>query len=314
MRALLSILTLYNADNTVFDNLQLPTGVEKDDVTNNLLMELSELEVIYTSPDMMKAAIGFWSKKELPIWQKLYDTTKFDYQPLENLYRHEEYTDDETRNLSGSNNETRALAGSNNETRNLEGTNNETRDLTGTNNETKDLAATDNETRDLAGTGTHHSTTSGTTTNNGTDTTKEYVSGFNETTPTLAKQTEQTLGTGNTVGGTVETTDGSTDKGTDNHSKTETGTDNTSTTDKGTVNHALSDTGTVNTTTSDTGTVNRALTDTGTVSRKNTAYMHGSIGVITPQQMIEQERRVDKFNIVDYIIDSFKGRFCIMVY
>jgi hypothetical protein len=64
----------------------------------------------------------------------------------------------------------------------------------------------------------------------------------------------------------------------------------------------------------DTGTVNNNITDTGTVNRAQTAYMHGSIGVITPQQMIEQERRVSEFNIVDYIIDSFKKRFCILIY
>ena len=32
------------------------------------------------------------------------------------------------------------------------------------------------------------------------------------------------------------------------------------------------------------------------------------------QQMIEAEREVDKFNIYDFIVDSFKRRFCILVY
>jgi hypothetical protein len=176
------------------------------------------------------------------------------------------------------------------------------------------LNATDNETRDLTGTGTHHSETTGTTTNNGTDSTKEYVSGFNESTPTLSKQTEQTLGTGNTVGGTVDSTDGSTDTGTVNKALTDTGTVNKTLTDTGTVNKALTDTGTVNRALTDIGTVNRALTDTGTVEKTQTAYMHGSIGVITPQQMIEQERKVSLFNINNYIIDSFKTRFCLLIY
>lgn len=288
--ALLSILALYNYDNTIFDNMVLPLGVEKDDVTNNLLLELSELEVIYPNWDTMKAAIGFWSKKELPVWEKLAATTKFDYKPLENLYRTEEYTDKETRNLAGTNNESRDLAGTDNETRNL----------TGSNNETRDLAATDNETRDLAA--THDSITTGTTTNSGTDTQKEYVSGFNELTPTLGKQTEQTLGQGNTVNGTVD------------NDSTDTGTVNKALTDTGTVNRALTDTGTVEKALTDTGTVNRDTTDTGTVDNLRTASMHGSIGVITPQQMIEQERRVSQFNIVNYIIDSFKSRFCLLIY
>jgi hypothetical protein len=254
MKSLLSILALYNADASIFDNFMLPQGVQKDDVVNNLLVELAEFEIIYPNPDTMKSVIGFWSKKELPVWNKLFATTQLTYEVLENLYRHEEYADKETRNLAGTDNETRNLAG------------------------------TDNETRDLTGTGTHNSTTTGTTQNSGTDTQKEYASGFNEVTPTLAKQNEQTLGQGNTVSGTVENTEGSTDKGT------------------------------VNKTLSDTGTVSKTLSDTGTVDKTQTAYMHGSIGVITPQQMIEQERKIALFNLNNHIIDSFKKRFCILIY
>jgi hypothetical protein len=165
MKALMSILTLYNYDNSIFDNFLLPEGVVKDDVVNNLLMELAELELIYGSPSMMKTAIGFWSKKELPVWTKLAATTKFEYNPIWNQFRTEEWSDKETRDLSGSNNQVRALSGSDNETR----------ALSGSNNEIRNLAGTDNETRDLGGTTTHHSETSGTTTNNGTDTQKEYV-------------------------------------------------------------------------------------------------------------------------------------------
>lgn len=47
-------------------------------------------------------------------------------------------------------------------------------------------------------------------------------------------------------------------------------------------------------------------------TRKLRAY--GNIGVTTTQQMIEEERGIVKFNIYDYIIDSFKKRFCILVY
>lgn len=40
----------------------------------------------------------------------------------------------------------------------------------------------------------------------------------------------------------------------------------------------------------------------------------GNIGVTTTQQMIEQERNISEFNIYDYIVRSFKRRFCIMLY
>lgn len=47
---------------------------------------------------------------------------------------------------------------------------------------------------------------------------------------------------------------------------------------------------------------------------KRTARMWGNNGVATTQQMIDEERRVSEFNISNYIIDSFKRRFCLLVY
>ena len=40
----------------------------------------------------------------------------------------------------------------------------------------------------------------------------------------------------------------------------------------------------------------------------------GNIGVTTTQQMIREEREVDTFHIDDYIVQSFKRRFCLLVY
>ena len=52
--------------------------------------------------------------------------------------------------------------------------------------------------------------------------------------------------------------------------------------------------------------------DSTDVKRK--ARIWGNVGVTTTQQMIEEERRVSQFNISDYIIESFKRRFCLLIY
>lgn len=44
------------------------------------------------------------------------------------------------------------------------------------------------------------------------------------------------------------------------------------------------------------------------------SHVHGNIGVMSTQQMIEQERNVAKFNMYDIIIREFIERFCVMVY
>lgn len=47
---------------------------------------------------------------------------------------------------------------------------------------------------------------------------------------------------------------------------------------------------------------------------KRKARMWGNIGVTTTQQMIEEQRGVVKFNMMDYIIESFIKRFCLLIY
>ena len=50
------------------------------------------------------------------------------------------------------------------------------------------------------------------------------------------------------------------------------------------------------------------------IGREYTRKEQGNIGITTTQQMINEEREVDKFNLMDYIIDRFKQRFCLLVY
>lgn len=274
MNTLLSIITLYNYDTTLFDNMVIPTELDKQLLIDNIMLELGELELLYNDPNMMKFAIERWSSKELKKWQKLYETTILEYDPIENYNRTEDFTDTETRNLETSKTETRNLIASNNETRNLQENNLETRDLTSTANGTKET--TDN---DVQG---------------GVNTTTKEVEGFNSTTKVIDSIETQDLGATNNK--TVNTTASET------------------TTDTGTVDNAKTDTGTVNTDMTDTGTISDVGDETGTVELKKVGNARGNIGVTTTQQMIEQERRVLEFNIYNYIVESFKKRFCIMVY
>ena len=69
----MSVLGMYNTDSTLFDLIHLPEDLDHDVLVNNILMECSELEVLYTNPSFLKFAIDNWSKKELPVWQKLTD-------------------------------------------------------------------------------------------------------------------------------------------------------------------------------------------------------------------------------------------------
>lgn len=222
MRAILSILGLYQYSPDIFDLFKLPDGVSLDSVRDNILMELAELELLYPSGTFMKTAIGIWSTKQLPVWEKLYATTNLEYNPIYNYDRTEEWTEEETGNRNESRTQSQKSIGE----------------------------------------------SSGTVQNSGEDTVKSDVSAFNETSYTPKELQTTTLGTENTSSGTAKQTTDITD-GTDENS-----------------------------------------------SRNNTRTERafGNIGVTTTQQMIEAERNVVKFNIVDYIVEDFKKRFCLLIY
>ena len=83
--AMLSILALYNWDNTIFNDMNVPEGMEKNNVIDNILFECAELSLVYTDPAFMKRAIKQWSDKEQNVWAKLFATENFDYNPIWNV-------------------------------------------------------------------------------------------------------------------------------------------------------------------------------------------------------------------------------------
>ena len=68
------------------------TNEQKDLLINAILLECGELEVIYPEYDFMKFAIEAWSHKELPTWQRIYNASLLEYNPIENYNRMEETT------------------------------------------------------------------------------------------------------------------------------------------------------------------------------------------------------------------------------
>lgn len=93
MKSTLSILGMYNFRPDIFDNMNLPSGVKLVHVRDSILLECAELELIYSDPDVMKMSIGLWSSIHVGIWGKLDASTKFEYDPISNYDRKEEWND-----------------------------------------------------------------------------------------------------------------------------------------------------------------------------------------------------------------------------
>lgn len=227
---MIDLLMMYNYDNSIFDNLQLPSTMNKDDFVNNLLLETAELELMYSKPDFLKFAIGVWSKKELSIWEKLDATLHYEYNPIYNTDRTE--TETVTEEKTGK--------------RNIDG------------------SSTD--------TGTANSTTTNNYKRDETSNDVRSVSSYDSDALKTAEQSTNTI--------EADNTDASTNESRSTGTSTLTQTQNSE--------------------------------DSGTVTRE--LHTSGNIGVTTTQAMIEEERKVVQFCIDDYIIDSFKKKFCILVY
>lgn len=83
-------------DNTILNGIILPDGLDLDTLKNNIILECAELEVIYSAPSFFRWAVDCWAIKELPIWERMWDAIKTEYNPLENYDRREEWEDSQT--------------------------------------------------------------------------------------------------------------------------------------------------------------------------------------------------------------------------
>lgn len=115
MVATLSLLGLYSYRPDIFDNLQLPQALERDDFIELLLFETTELELLTPDPDVIKQLLGNWSRIRVGQWSKMVDTETVDYNPIHNYDRQEKWTDVGTGNVknSGSNTTDLSVAGYN---------------------------------------------------------------------------------------------------------------------------------------------------------------------------------------------------------
>lgn len=84
---------MYDIDDDLFELLDLPEGIDKDTLTNNILLQGSDFEVMYSDPLFMKEAIGMWSSKWYRTFEKWVEALSIEYAPLENYDRKEDWSD-----------------------------------------------------------------------------------------------------------------------------------------------------------------------------------------------------------------------------
>ena len=278
--ATLSLLGLCSYDESLLDGLienlpskyGIPSGyvdsyytdviIDPETVVENLLVECSEFEILYSDFNALKRIIKIWSAKEKPVWQKMYNTICYKYNPIWNKDGKSVWT--ERQSTTGKKTETEKGS----KTTNANGTTND------------EFTSTSNTTNKTTGTGTN--------TRTGSDETTGKVSAYDSTDFQNREKTNSTASENNST----ESTEDFTGNGKVTNSGTKT------------IVNAGDETNNVSRETSD--------NNNGETTHEQTET--GNIGVTMTQQMITAEREIAMFNIIDFIINDFKERFCLLIY
>lgn len=234
----MSVLGLYQYNNHLFEQMVFPTAFsedQKETTINNILAECAELELLFPDYDFMHSMVGIWSKLEFPVWERIYNASLLEYNPIENYNRTEKETieSDKSETHSG-----------------------------------EDI-------RKLSGTDGFSVTSSNTENHTGTDTNQNSITAYDSNTLHVHDKSELTHGESIASGGTTGTTA--------NYGKI------------------------------DGLTHGEKIINDDSVTREN--HTSGNIGVTTSQQMLQQEVDIAPLlNVMKLITESFKERFCLLVY
>lgn len=317
-----TLMGMYNYDNTIFNEMILPTGIDADLFKSSLLIEKGEFEVLFPDPDFMKNAIKVWSAKWYRTFSEWLKGTKAEWNPIYNYDRYEEGWDDNKKNYSSTN----SADYSDKRTANLE----HNHILNTKDERTADLE--DKRTADLEEkrvANLKDESTSGkkdeSTFNNADitsqtkeSTTEHKVAAYDSSSYVPSSQDIVNNGDSKTshVGTVTNESDGT-------ETTAHTGSDTMSTTGSDTMKHSGTDTmaHTGNEINNETGTDETThkgkLSDiTGKEQNTNqhTAHLYGNIGVTTSAAMLAEFYNVAKWNLYEHMADVFGSELLIQVY
>ena len=84
---------MQSQNDDLFSKMNLPVGIDKDTLIDNILLRSGEFEVLYSNPFVYQSAIGVWSDKHKRTFEKWVNALSMEYNPIENYDRKEEWED-----------------------------------------------------------------------------------------------------------------------------------------------------------------------------------------------------------------------------
>ena len=342
--AKITLLGMYQwTEGTLFSDITVPEGIDKDLFVNTLLMEKGELETLWADPIFFKMCINVWAAKWQHTFSEWLRGVNAQYSPIENYDRYEDtgvtkqgtfssktqakYDNDRTLNTEDK--RTAGLTDTVSPASTKTTTYNNVKDEhsftnykeTDTYNTVKDTESFQNykETKTYQNVkDTHDQTVNGTT--------QHDVSGYDS--GTLVPSWKDTVNAGTTsdtrsgsedyeksgshinekTGNMTHEIGGSSaDERTGNTTETMSGSDTTTHTGTDTIAH----TGTDKLHTE--GTLNDTLGGSNSTDT-TTSHIHGNIGVTTNAQLLEGFYKISAWNIYNQMADTFSMELLVNVY
>lgn len=301
-----TLMGMYNYDNTIFNEMVLPTGIDADLFKSSLLIEKGEFEVLFPNPDFMKNAIKVWSAKWYRTFSEWLRGTQAQFNPIYNYDRYEEGWDDNKKKYSSVN----SADYSDKRTADLQDKHvlNTKDERTADSEENRILNTKDARTADLKDESTFNNADS--TSQTKESTTEHKVAAYDSA--SYVPSSQDIVNNGESK---VQHTGTVTNETTGTDTTAHSGTDATTTKGTDTTAHTGSDT--INTTGTDETVHKGKLSDiTGDEQNTNqhTAHLYGNIGVSTSASILAGFYQVAKWNLYEHMADVFGSELLIQVY
>jgi hypothetical protein len=92
--ARITLWGFYQYDKTLFDNIVLPDGIDKDNLVADIMRNSGDLYPYHQVPEYLKRNITFWFSRRFFDFDRMYNSLRMEYSPIENYDRIEDITRD----------------------------------------------------------------------------------------------------------------------------------------------------------------------------------------------------------------------------
>lgn len=274
----MTLMGMYRYDNELFSKLQVPDGIDVENVINAALDKGAMFRVLYPDCNFLKDYIGRWSVRHKEMFQRWTDAMKMQYEPIRDYYLKRERTD--------------TMVGGNQE----KGNNERNRSESNSKEWSENLETQERNSRNGESTRTEEAENSNSTSGQVNGTTENQVSAYDSSNYSPKDKTIETTNTTGSESGTENKEVGESNSETGSRSETKT--------------NGGGENGEVGETISENSSKESSKNQKDDISEE----ISGTTGRRSYQELVEAELKLAMFEVGERIASLLVEDICIMVY